>query len=302
MVNWPVNWYNKPSKLLFNQVNEGFMVKKRKKTGDDDIYLVYINNIKKIPLLTFEEELNLSREIQNGSAAARNKLIEANLRLVVKIARESFAGDISLQDLIQEGNIGLIHAAEKYDHLKQVKFSTYATLWIRQAISRYLLSKRRAIRLPQRKEEMLRRIQEAHYSLSQLYMRRPKIEEIAEETGISKVDVEFILNLSRDTVSMESERDNDESAEVFESVENLTYNPEQALIRKGSREAALKLLNLLKENERNILIYRYQLNGGGKYTLKNIGDKMGISAEAIRQIEFKAIRKLRSHTEYLQAI
>jgi RNA polymerase primary sigma factor len=270
------------------------MVKKRKKTGNDDIYLVYINNIKKITLLTFEEELNLSREIQNGSAAARNKLIEANLRLVVKIARESFAGDISLQDLIQEGNIGLIHAAEKYDHNKQVKFSTYAALWIRQAISRYLSSKRRAIRLPQRKEEMLRRIQNTHYSLSQLYMRRPKIEEIAEEIGVPKVDVEFILNYSLDTVSMESEGDNDES--------DLTYNPEQALIRKGSQEAALKLLDLLKESEKNILIYRYQLNGGGKYTLKNIGDKMGISTEAIRQIEFKAIRKLRCHTEYLQAI
>ena len=270
------------------------MDKKGKNTGYDDSYLVYIDNIKKIPLLTFEEELDLSRKIQNGSAAARNKLIEANLRLVVKIARESFSGDISLQDLIQEGNIGLIHAAEKYDHHKHVKFSTYAVWWIRMAISRYLSYKRRAIRLPQRKEEMLHRIQKAHYSLSQLYMRRPKIEEIAEEIGVSKVDVEFILNFSRDTVSMESEGDGDES--------DLTYSPEQTLIKKGSREAALNLLGLLKERERNILIYRYQLNGRGRYTLKNIGDKMGISAEAIRQIEFKAIQKLRSHTEYLQAI
>ena len=277
-------------------------IKKEKDTENDDGYLAYIKSIKKISLLTFEEELNLSRKIQDGSTAARNKLIEANLRLVVKIAFAFFTEDISLLDLIQEGNIGLIHAAEKFDHLKRVRFSTYAQWWIRLAIIRYLSCKRRAIRLPQKKEEMLRKIQQANYSLSQLYMRRPKIEEIAEEIGVPKADVEFILNFSRDTVSMESAGDGDEYAEVFESVENLSYNPEQALIKKGSREAAIKVLNLLKERERNILIYRYQLNGGSRCTLKNIGDKMGLSAEAIRQIEFKAIQKLRSHTEYLQAI
>jgi len=277
-------------------------IKNGKNTKYDDSYLIYINSIIKIPLLTFEEELNLSRKIQNGSTAARKRLIEANLRLVVKIARESFTGDISLSDLIQEGNIGLIRAAEKYDHLKQVKFSTYAAWWIRMAISRYLSCKRRAIRLPQRKEEMFCKIQKAHYSLSQLYMRQPKIEEIAEEIGVSQEDVEFILNFSRDTISMESAGENDESAEFFETIDNLTYNPELALIKKCSQEAALKLLDLLKEREKNILIYRYQLNGGSRYTLKNIGDKMGLSAEAIRQIENKAIQKLRSQTDYLQAI
>ena len=275
---------------------------KKKNTGYDDSYHAYINSIKKIPLLTFEEELELSRKIQNGSAAARKRLIEANLKLVVKIACASFAGDISLLDLIQEGNIGLMRAAEKYDHLKQIKFSTYAARWIRQAIFRYLSGKRRAIHLPQKKEEMLRKIQNVHYSLSQLYMRQPKIEEIAEEIGVPQADVEFILNLSRDTISMESAGDSNESAAILESFDNLTYSPELALIKKGSREAALKALNLLKDREKNILIYRYQFNGGRRYTLQNIGDKMGLSAEAIRQIEFKAIQKLRSHTEYLQAI
>jgi len=277
-------------------------IKMKRKAGYDDSYHIYIDSIKKIPLLTFEEELSLSRKIQNGNKAARKRLIEANLRLVVKIAHESFAESISLSDLIQEGNIGLIHAAEKYDHLKNVKFSTYAAWWIKLAITRYLSYKQRTIRLPQRKEEMLRKIQKTYYSLSQLYMRRPKMEEIAEEIGVPQADVEFILNFSRDTISMDSTEDGDKSAEVFETVDNFTYSPELALIRKGSHEAALKLLDLLKEHEKNILIYRYQLNGGGRYTLKNIGDKMGISAEAIRQIEYKAIQKLRSHTEYLQAI
>jgi len=275
---------------------------KKKNTRYDDNYYTYINSIKKIPLLTFEEELELSRKIQNGDATARKRLIEANLRLVVKIACASFARDISLLDLIQEGNIGLMHAAEKYDHLKRIKFSTYAARWIRQAISRYLSGKLRAIHLPQKKEEMLRKIQKAHYSLSQLYMRQPKTEEIAEEIGVPQADVEFILNLSRDTISMESAEDSNESAAVLESFDNLTYSPEQALIKKGSREAALKALNLLKEREKNILFYRYQFNGGRRYTLQNIGDKMGLSAEAIRQIEFKAIQKLRSHADYLQAI
>jgi len=277
-------------------------VKKGKNTGYDDSYDTYIESIKKIPLLTFEEELNLSRKIQNGNTAARNKLIEANLRLVVKIAFAFSTEDISLLDLIQEGNIGLIRAAEKYNHLKQVKFSTYAVWWIRMAITHYLSYKRRTIRLPQKKEEMLRKIQNANYSLSQLYMRRPKIEEIAEEIGVPRADVEFILNFSRDTVSMESAEDDDDSAEVFESIENFTYSPEQVLMKKGSREAAIKVLDFLNDREKNILLYRYQLNGGSRCTLQNIGDKMGLSAEAIRQIEFKAIQKLRGHTEYLQAI
>jgi RNA polymerase primary sigma factor len=288
------------------RLNKGIIVKENikqiKDTGRDDSYLTYIKDIKKIPLLTSEEELNLSQKAQNGDTAARNKLIEANLRLVVKIAYAFFAEDISILDLIQEGNIGLVHAAEKYNHLKQIKFSTYAAWWIRQAISRYLTCKRRAIRLPQKKEEMLRKIQKARYSLSQLYMRSPKIEEIAEEVGVPRADVELILNFSRDTVSMESSGDCDESGEVFESVEDITYSPEQALMKKSSQEAAIKVLDFITDREKNILIYRYRLNGGSKHTLQNIGDKLGLSAEAIRQIESKAIQKLRSHTEYLQAI
>jgi RNA polymerase primary sigma factor len=275
---------------------------KKRNSRFDDNYYTYINSLNKIPLLTFEEELELSRKIQTGDAIARKKLIEANLRLVVKIACAYFVRDISLLDLIQEGNIGLMHAVNKYDHLKRIKFSTYAARWIRQAISRYLSDKQRVIHLPQKKEEMLRKIQNVHYSLSQLYMRQPKIEEIAEEIGVPQADVEFIMNLSRDTISMESASDSNESASVLESLDNFTYSPELALIKKGSREAALKALNLLKEREKKILFYRYQFNGGRRYTLQKIGDKMGLSAEAIRQIEHKAIQKLRSHAEYLQAI
>jgi RNA polymerase primary sigma factor len=266
----------------------------------NDSYQMYINHIRKIPLLTFEEELELSRQIQNGDEAARSRLIEANLRLVVKIARAHLARDSSLMDLIQEGNIGLIRAVEKYDHAKQVRFSTYAAWWIRQSICRYLSDKRRTIRLPHRKEEVLRKIQQAYHILSQLYMRRPKVEEIAEEIDVSAEDVEFILSLSHDIVSLESVKDSNESAGAIEFLEDFTYNPEQALMKKSTREATIKVLDSLKDREKNILMYRYQLNGEKRHTLKNISDKMGLSTETVRQIEFSALRKLRGHAEELR--
>ena len=148
---------------------------KDKEPDPDDSLQAYFNQIRRIPLLTFEEELELSKCVHKGDEAARRRLIEANLRLVVKIARGYLASNVSLMDLIQEGNMGLMHAVGKYDHNKQVRFSTYAAWWIRQFVSRYLANKRRTIRLPHRKEETLRKIQQSFYSLSQLYMRQPKV-------------------------------------------------------------------------------------------------------------------------------
>jgi RNA polymerase primary sigma factor len=261
---------------------------------------MYINYTRKIPLLTFGEELDLSREIQNGNAAARRKLIESNLRLVVKIARAYLARDVSLMDLIQEGNIGLMRAVDKYDHGKQVRFSTYAAWWIRQSISRYLTDNRRTIRLPHKKEEMLRKIQQSYHILSQLYMRRPRTEEIAAEIGVPVRDVEFFLSLSHDIISLETVRESNEQTGPIEFLEDLTYNPERALLRKSSREATLKVLDSLKDREKNILIYRYQLDGGKRHTLKNISDKTGLSTETVRQIEFRALKKLRFHAEELR--
>ena len=269
--------------------------------GHDNSLQMYIDHIRRIPLLTFEEELDLSRKIQNGSEAARHRLIEANLRLVVKIARSYLAPDISLMDLIQEGNLGLMRAAGKYDHQKQVRFSTYAAWWIRQAISRYLSDKRRTIRLPHRKEEMLRRIQQTFHTLSQLHMRKPRLEEIAKEIGVPAGEVEFVLSLSHNIVSLESVSDTNDSTGVIEFLEDLTYSPEQVLLKKSSREATLKILDLLKDREKNILIHRYQLNGGKRQTLRSISDKMGLSTETVRQIEFRALKKLRRHAEELRS-
>lgn len=279
---------------------------KSNESGSDDCLQSYFDQIKDIPLLSFEEELDLAQRIHNGDKAARGQLIEANLRLVAKIARGYLKPDISLLDLIQEGNVGLMRAVDKYDHLKQVRFSTYAAWWIRQSITRYLSDKRRIIRLPHRKEEILRKIQRAYHTLSQLYMRKPKAEEIAAEICASKEDVEFILSLVHDVITVENEKNDEEIPSALELHEDYTYSPERSLMKKSSREDTLKVLNHLKDREKRILVYRYQLNGGKHYTLKNISNRMGISAETVRQIEIRALQKLRYHADelrdYIQAV
>lgn len=274
-------------------------MKKTVSRSKDESLPAYIDQIRKVPLLNFEEELELSQCIQNGDEAARHRLIEANLRLVIKIAKSYLAPDISLMDLIQEGNMGLMRAVEKYDHARHVRFSTYAAWWIRQAISRYMTNKRRTVRLPHRKEEILRKIHQASHTLSQLYKRQPKFEEIAAEIGVSTGDVETVLCLSSDTIPLEAEWSSFETATVIEQLADKTYCPELALMRKTSREATLSVLNKLKDRERNVLIYRYKLDGGKENTLKKISRKMGLSTETIRQIEIRALKKLRDHAEDL---
>lgn len=261
----------------------------------------YFAQIKNIPLLTFDEELELARLVQQGNEAARRRLIEANLRLVIRIARAYMTPDVSLMDIIQEGNIGLMHAVEKYSHLKNVRFSTYASWWIRQAITRYLVSKRRTIRLPHRKEEILRRIQRAYHTLSQTLTRQPRIEELAKEVGVSSNDIELILTIANGFVSLEIDGGNEENNMLMEGYEDYTYSPEQTLIRQSSRDATLRVLNALKSKERCILMYRYQFSCDEPHTLKKIGDKMGLSAETVRQIEIRALKKIRCFAEDLQS-
>jgi RNA polymerase primary sigma factor len=273
---------------------------KVKNPACDDGSQSYFAQIKHIPLLTFEEGLELSRLIQSGDNSARQRLIEANLRLVVKIAMSYNTKDVSLMDLIQEGNIGLIRAVDKYDHIRRLRFSTYAAWWIRQAITRYLIEKRRAIRLPHRKEELLQKVQRAHVFLNQQYMRRPTIEEIAAETGVSLEEVKLVTGLVHNIIPFEIEESGDSSLPVWDFFKDYTYNPERALLKKISREAILRMVDKLKEREKIILIYRYQLNGEKRHSLKNIGCKMGIPPQMVRHIEFKALQKLRGQAEELR--
>jgi len=276
------------------------MNKKSDETQSEDVLKTYFDQIKSAPLLTFEEELELSRRIEQGDELARQKLIESNLRLVVKIAKAYVTGDVSFLDLIQEGNLGLIHAAQKYDYAKKVRFSTYANWWIKQAITRSLANKRRAIRLPHRKEDALKKIQKAYNTLSQVSMRRPSTKEIAAEVRLPVYEVEYILNIANGLVSLDAETGEEDSTTLIDLYEDYTYSPDRELLSNCVREDTLHFLERLLDREKRILMCRFQFFGGERYTLKRIGEEMGISPETVRQIEMRALRKFKDQAAELK--
>ncbi len=273
--------------------------KKKRADYEDNTLKAYFDQIKHAHLLTFEEEIDLSKRIQAGDEAAKTTLIESNLRLVVKIAKGYVTPEVSLLDLIQEGNLGLLRAAGKYDYRKNVRFSTYASWWIKQAITRALSNKRRHIRLPHRKEDALRKIQRSYTMLSQKLMRSPSVEEVAEEVGLKREEVVQILNVSSGMVSLDSDI-NDDSGTFHDIIEDYSYSPDAEFIQRSFREQTLSFLDRLKEKERQILLYRFAFHGGKKYTLKRISDEMGISPETVRQIEIRALKKLKEHAQELR--
>ncbi len=262
----------------------------------DDSLKSYYDNVKRIRLLSAEEERELSMRIQAGDDSARSRLIEANLRLVIKIARAFANFDVALIDLIQEGNMGLIKAAERFDYRKNVRFSTYASWWIKQAVTRSLVNSRRAIRLPHRKEELIRRIHRAHGVLSQILSREPSYEEVAKELGIKERAVRDALEMSGAIMPLETEKDEEEGGSVIDIFEDRTYSPDAQLQRQCDQEHTISMLEELMERERTVLMYRFEFFGARKSTLKVIGQNMGISAETVRQIEKRALRKLRERT------
>jgi RNA polymerase primary sigma factor len=273
--------------------------KKKKARYTEDNLLAYFNQIKNKPLLSAEEEWGLSKKILKGSEEAKSRLIESNLRLVVKIARGFISKDVQFLDLVQEGNIGLMKAAEKFDYRKSVRFSTYAAWWIKQAIVRSLSNKKRAIRLPHRKEEAIKRIQRAYMSLAQKYSRSPSVAEVAKELGLQEGEVLELLHASTSIVSLEAETNND-AGTLMDMCEDNSFNPDRALEEKSMQEDTLRFLEHLMEREKEILKYRFSFYGNHKYTLKTIGERMGISPETVRQIEKRAIRKLKEHAYEVQ--
>jgi len=272
----------------------------RAERQSDESLVSYFRSLRGTRLLTFEEELDLSRRIQGGDSAAKQRLIESNLRLVIRIAKRYVTPDVSLMDLIQEGNLGLMKAASRYDHKRKVRFSTYASWWIKQSIVRSLSNKRRVIRLPHRKEEKLRRINRVYNLLSQSLMRPPSNHEIAEELGTTSEEVEVILSISNTVVSLDTPTA-DEAGTLQDLVEDPSYDPARTLVRKNLREETLRFLETLEDREKQVLLRRFSFFGGKKYTLKSIGEEMGISPETVRQIEMKALKKLRTHAAELEA-
>ena len=263
----------------------------------DDSVKLYLQQIGKIPLLSFEDELEIARQIkENHSQKAREILINANLRLVVSIAKKYIGRGLSFLDLIQEGNLGLMKAAEKFDYSKGYKFSTYATWWIQQAITRGIADKSRMIRLPVHMIETLSRIKKATIDLSSELNRVPTKEEIAKRLDMPINKLVQLMKSSQSTISIETPANQkDDTSKIADFIVDDTHlTPDTKVTQENLLDDVRKMLNQLNPKEKDVLIMRYGLdNNGQKKTLDEIGSRYGVSRERIRQIETRAIAKLK---------
>ncbi|MBR2068662.1 MAG: sigma-70 family RNA polymerase sigma factor [Candidatus Gastranaerophilales bacterium] len=263
----------------------------------DDSVKIYLQQIGKIPLLSFEDELEVARQIkENHSQKAREVLINANLRLVVSIAKKYIGRGLSFLDLIQEGNLGLMKAAEKFDYSKGYKFSTYATWWIQQAITRGIADKSRMIRLPVHMIETLSKIKRATIELSTELNRVPTKEEIAARVDMPVNKLVSLMKSSQSTISIETPANQkDDTSKIADFIVDETHlTPDTKVTQENLLEDVRKMLNQLNPKEKDVLIMRYGLdNNGQKKTLDEIGSRYGVSRERIRQIETRAIAKLK---------
>jgi RNA polymerase primary sigma factor len=266
--------------------------------SQDESLAQYFEEISKTPLLTFEQELELSRRVQSGEESARQKLIQANLRLVVKIAKAYSRYGTAFLDLIQEGNLGLINAAGKFDYRKNVRFSTYASWWIKQSIVRALVNKNRMIRLPHRKEESLRKLT-AKLAEAAGAKQLPTVDELAAYLRLAKEEVLALLELAGSVTSLDKEV-GDEAVSLIELVEDRSYQPENEYFVQEFVADTKRLLDTLADRERDVLLCRYAFEGEKKKTLKTIGEQLGLSAETVRQMEIRALEKLRVQKDDLK--
>jgi RNA polymerase primary sigma factor len=261
-----------------------------------DSIQMYLREIGKIPLLTPEEEIALAKRKEKGDKEAARKLIEANLRLVVSIAKKFVGKSLSLLDLIQEGNIGLFRAVEKFDYRKGYKFSTYATWWIKQAITRALADQSRVIRIPVHMVENINKLQRVERQLIQDLGREPVPEEIAAEMNEDVEKVRYLLKISQDTIPLETsigdEGDEDSTLEDFiEDVKSIT--PDRAAALQLLKEHIRLVVKNLSPREEKILNMRFGLVDGVSHTLEEVGEEFGVTRERIRQIEAKALEKIK---------
>jgi len=266
--------------------------------GIEDPVRMYLKEIGKIPLLTAEEEIALCQRMEEGSPEeredAKNKLAEANLRLVVSIAKRYMGRGMALLDLIQEGNLGLIKAVEKFDYQKGFKFSTYATWWIRQAITRAIADQARTIRIPVHMVETINRTIRVSRQLLQQYGREPKAEEIAKEMGVPVERVREILKISQEPVSLETPVGEEDDSHLGDFIQdnNIPVPAEEAAYTL-LREQLEEVMETLTEREEKVIRLRYGLGDGRPRTLEEVGKEFNVTRERIRQIEAKALRKLR---------
>ncbi len=260
---------------------------------DDPVHM-YLKEIGKIPLLSQERETELAERIALGSKAARNELIEANLRLVVNIAKRHIGKGMFFLDLIQEGNLGLMKAVEKFDYRMGYKFSTYATWWIRQAITRAIADQARTIRIPVHMVETIHKVSRATRQLLQELGREPTTDEIAERLEMTGERVREILKIAQDPVSLETPIGEEEDSHLGDFVEDTdTPSPAETASYSLLREELCNVLRTLTPREEQVLKLRFGLVDGRSHTLEEVGKEFDITRERIRQIEAKAFRKLR---------
>lgn len=264
----------------------------------DDSVRMYLREIGKIPLLTSLEEVDLAKKIAAGDKSAKKRLAEANMRLVVSIAKKYIGRGLDLLDLIQEGNTGLLRAVVKFDHTKGFKFSTYATWWIRQAITRAIADQARTIRIPVHMVETINKLIRTQRRLLQELGREPLPDEIAQEMGIEVEKVNYILKIKEDTVSIEAPVGEEEDSRLADFIEDRdSVTPDEAATYQLLKENISDVLQLLTPREQKILRMRFGLDDGRAHTLEETGQEFGVTRERIRQIESKALQKLKKHRE-----
>lgn len=261
---------------------------------NDDPVKVYLKEIGKIPLLTPEEEIELSMRISMGDEAAKQRFIESNLRLVVSIAKRYSGRGMQFLDLVQEGNLGLIKAVEKYDYTKGFKFSTYATWWIRQAITRAIADQARTIRIPVHMVETINKVKKTNSMLLHKNGYEPSVEEIAAELKISPDRVREIMRMAQEPVSLETPIGEEEDSHLGDFIpDEEALAPPDAASQALLKEALDQVLSTLTEREAKVLRLRFGLDDGHPRTLEDVGEEFNVTRERIRQIEAKALRKLR---------
>lgn len=260
----------------------------------DDPVKIYLKEIGRVPLLTPEEEIELASRMAQGDPYARRRLNEANLRLVVSIAKRYVGRGMQFLDLIQEGNLGLIKAVEKFDYTKGYKFSTYATWWIRQAITRAIADQARTIRIPVHMVETITKVKKASSQLLHKLGHEPTVEEIAEELGLSVDRVREIIRISQDPVSLETPIGEEEDSHLGDFIpDEDAPAPADAASRTMLKEQLIEVLGTLTDREEKVLRLRFGLEDGRQRTLEEVGREFKVTRERIRQIEAKALRKLR---------
>jgi len=267
-------------------------------TATSDPVRLYLREIGKVKLLTAEQEVSLGRRIERGDKAAKRQLVEANLRLVVSIARRYTGRGMSLLDLVQQGNLGLIRAAEKFDYRRGFKFSTYATWWIRQAITRGVADQARTIRVPVHMVESINKVLRVQRKLLQDTGRDPTPEEVGAEMGISADKVRDILKVSQVPVSLETPVGDDGDAQLGDFLQDdAAPAPPVAVEAVLQSEELVAVLGLLTRRERAVLESRFGLRDGKPQTLEEVGQQFGLTRERIRQIEVKTLQKLKAFRE-----